>query len=513
MRFAGKLWAAVMALILVMVGIVGIAGWRTFGQQKQADAQLAAYNAKLHAAHEWARLSNTAINQVVASALSADPVVDQTFAQPIREAIGRINEIIKDIEAMPLTDADRQQIKQISALRKEVLALNKDIKAVKAAGRLDEARAMTLGGFTQSAQRYGAALQEFALMQERNMAELQAGIAADRRATTTLAAVLVLLTLTGVVIGAHFLIRSIRTPLQEAVNVASHIARGDLSVQINTRYTDEFGDLMRALQGMTGSLATLVHDVRESTEGITTASAEIATGNQDLSDRTEQTASSLQETASSMEQLTGTVQQSAHAAQQANELADSASQAAVRGGEVVGQVVATMHDIADSSRRISDIIGVIDGIAFQTNILALNAAVEAARAGEQGRGFAVVAGEVRSLAQRSANAAREIKGLIAASGERVDSGARLVGEAGQAMDDIVNAIRRVTDMMSDISASAVEQSDGISQVNQAITQLDQMTQQNAALVEQSAAAATSMRDQAQRLAQAVNVFRTGAQAS
>src|SRR5881392_671964 len=258
---------------------------------------------------------------------------------------------------------------------------------------------------------------------------------------------------------------------------------------------------------MQAALRHMVGQVRTSTDSISNASAEIATGNQDLSARTEQTAANLQQAASSMEQLTGTVRQSADSARQANQLATSAAEVAARGGQLVEEVVSTMDEINASSKKISDIIGVIDGIAFQTNILALNAAVEAARAGEQGRGFAVVAGEVRNLAQRSAEAAKEIKALIGASVDKVESGARLVADAGKTMQEIVGSVQRVTDIIGEITAASSEQSDGIGQVSTSVTQLDQMTQQNAALVEESTAAAESLKEQAVRLAKVVGTFR------
>jgi methyl-accepting chemotaxis protein len=300
---------------------------------------------------------------------------------------------------------------------------------------------------------------------------------------------------------------SITGPIAYAASVAQAIAGGDLSRPIRLEGKDEASELLAALDRMQQSLREMVGQVHASSQSIQLSSAEVASGNGDLSQRTEQAAGSLQQTASSMEQLTGTVRQSAAAAGQAKDLAATAAGVAQRGGQVVAQVVTTMQEINASSHRINDIIGTIDGIAFQTNILALNAAVEAARAGEQGRGFAVVAGEVRSLAQRSAEAAREIKSLIGASVERVEAGTQLVASAGSTMNDIVASVQRVSDIIGEISTAAAEQSTGIGQVNRAVTDLDHMTQQNAALVEQSAAAAESLREQAGTLTSLVATFR------
>ena len=301
--------------------------------------------------------------------------------------------------------------------------------------------------------------------------------------------------------------RSVLLPVHQALRVARSVADGDLSVDVPLRGSNEIGRLMRALASMKDNLAQVVGGVRVTAEGVATASAQIAQGNNDLSQRTEQQASALEETAASMEQLSATVKQNADNARQANQLALSASAVAIQGGDVVGQVVSTMKGINDSSKKIADIISVIDSIAFQTNILALNAAVEAARAGEQGRGFAVVASEVRSLAGRSADAAREIKSLISASVERVAQGTALVDRAGATMTEVVSSIKRVTDIMGEISAASTEQSAGVSQIGEAIVQMDQATQQNAALVEQSAAAAESLTQQARHLVQAVAVFK------
>ncbi|XAH23635.1 methyl-accepting chemotaxis protein [Xylophilus sp. GW821-FHT01B05] len=306
------------------------------------------------------------------------------------------------------------------------------------------------------------------------------------------------------------LLRSITRPLNQAVDISRAVAVGDLSLHFEAEGRNETAQLLSALKTMQASLAGVVANVRQNAEGVATASAQIAQGNADLSSRTEEQASALEETAASMEQLGSTVRQNADNARQANQLAQNASSVAARGGDVVAQVVGTMKDINDSSRKITDIISVIDGIAFQTNILALNAAVEAARAGEQGRGFAVVASEVRSLAQRSADAAKQIKGLIADSVQRAEQGSALVDQAGSTMQEVVTAIRRVTDIMGEISAASAEQASGVAQVGEAVTQMDQATQQNAALVEESAAAAGSLKGQAQHLVDAVAVFKLAA---
>ncbi len=303
-----------------------------------------------------------------------------------------------------------------------------------------------------------------------------------------------------------FFVRSITGPVGDAVRVARAVADGNLAIEVPVLGSNELGQLMAALSDMREHLEQVVTAVMHGSESVATASAEIAQGNNDLSDRTEQQASALEQTAASMEQLGSTVNQNADSARQANQLAQSASTVAVRGGDVVGQVVNTMRDINNSSRKIADIISVIDGIAFQTNILALNAAVEAARAGEQGRGFAVVASEVRLLAGRSAEAAREIKALITASVERVEHGSTLVDHAGATMTEVVDAIKRVTDIMGEISSASSEQSLGVAEIGEAVGQMDQVTQQNAALVEQMAAAASSLKSQAQDLLATVAVF-------
>jgi methyl-accepting chemotaxis protein len=378
------------------------------------------------------------------------------------------------------------------------------------AGKADEAKAHLLGVARPLQLSYFAKVDELIKLQgeliKASSAEANAAVSSIKAAMWLSVGVALLAALAL----ATWIIRSVMRQLgadpADAVALAKSVAAGDLRLHIELRPGDTTS-LMAQLQVMQASLSGVVSSVRSNSESVATASAQIAQGNLDLSQRTEQQASALEETAASMEQLGSTVRQNADNAQQANQLALGASTVAIKGGEVVGQVVETMKGINDSSKKIADIISVIDGIAFQTNILALNAAVEAARAGEQGRGFAVVASEVRSLAGRSAEAAKEIKSLISASVERVEQGTALVDQAGATMTEVVSSIRRVTDIMGEISAASTEQSQGVAQVGEAVSQMDQVTQQNAALVEESAAAAESLKGQAQQLVQAVAAFR------
>ena len=398
-----------------------------------------------------------------------------------------------------LLNADRVALAEYEIVRANVLALANADKA-------DEARDLLLSKQAVSV-KVGDAIEAH----RKFNADLGQKGAEDAAAALTqanwLAVTIALLVIVAVAGMGLMLTRKLIASLKEAVKIAQTVAAGDLTYNIVVTSKDETGQLLQALKEMNDSLILIVGQVRTGTDTIATASGQIASGNLDLSARTEQQASSLEETASSMEELTSTVKQNAANAQQANELAESASDVALKGGAVVSQVIRTMGSIDDSAKKIVDIIGVIDGIAFQTNILALNAAVEAARAGEQGRGFAVVASEVRNLAQRSAAAAKEIKTLIGNSVEQVEAGSKLVNQAGATMNEVVASVKRVTDIISDITTAGREQSSGIEQINQAVTQMDTVTQQNAALVEEAAAAASSLQDQAGTLAQLVSVFK------
>ncbi|MFZ6644220.1 methyl-accepting chemotaxis protein [Undibacterium sp. TJN25] len=428
----------------------------------------------------------------------------------VKEQRTRYEKAKTELSKYGLSDDEKKIVAELGKIDQDIEKPFKDAVGQALAFNSEGAVKIISGVIDPLSVRSMVEISKLVALQEKSSAEsVDASAATGKKLSFALYGVLLL----ALVLSAVFtliLTRSITRPLQTALELAEKVASGDLTSQVEAEGKDEVAALLRALKAMNDSLAATVGKVRVGTETITVASQEIASGNADLSSRTESQASSLEETASSMEELTSTVRQNADNARQANQLVVSASGVAVKGGAVVGQVVTTMGSIKDSSRKIVDIIGVIDGIAFQTNILALNAAVEAARAGEQGRGFAVVASEVRNLAQRSAGAAKEIKTLISDSVDKVDQGSKLVDEAGKTMDEIVTSVQHVADIMSEITAASQEQSSGIEQVNLAITQMDEMTQQNAALVEQAAAAAESMEEQAVALAEAVSVFKLAA---
>ena len=453
------------------------------------------------------------LNKIVRSAAYATML---TEPDQVKRELGRMEQsrqaianLVPEIERQLNTEKGKELFRKVTATRAPYVAATGHFMKLIEEGKKDDARKALLTEIRPAQTAYFAALDTFSDLVEGLMN--QAGKEAEETFKLARMIMLALAAAAAIIAGlaAFFVTRSITRPINEAVKVAQTVAAGDLTSNITVQSKDETGQLMQALKDMNDSLVKIVGEVRIGTDTIATASAQIASGNQDLSSRTEQQASSLEETASSMEELTSTVRQNGENARQANQLAITASDVAVKGGAVVSQVVSTMDAINTSSKKIVDIISVIDGIAFQTNILALNAAVEAARAGEQGRGFAVVASEVRSLAQRSASAAREIKGLIDDSVEKVGVGTQLVGQAGATMEEIVSSVRRVTDIMGEISAATSEQVAGIEQVNQAVVEMDTVTQQNAALVEEAAAAAESLQDQAKTLVQVVSVFRTG----
>ena len=434
-------------------------------------------------------------------------VVMDSIRRDLREHVATLRESIGENAALPLN----QDIKDV--LEKAKPSMESYIMMAETINQLafeNNADAVTrLPEYINSFKIFAGTMLALGELMEKNMKEVQDQGKAMSVVARNAVIFCLIAAMLAMAILSLLLTRSITRPLLKAVHLANMVASGDLTSNIEIKSTDETGRMMQSLKDMNDSLHEIIGNVRISVDSITIAAKEIAAGNSDLSQRTEEQASSLQETASSMEELSSTVKHNAENSRQANQMAKNASDIAVTGGEVVGKVVVTMASINESSRKIVDIISVIEGIAFQTNILALNAAVEAARAGEQGRGFAVVASEVRNLAQRSAAAAKEIKALIDDSVGKVDNGSKLVDQAGKTMGEIVIAVKRVTDIMAEISAASMEQSAGIDQVNQAITQMDEVTQQNAALVEEAAAAAESMEEEAENLARSVSVFKLG----
>ena len=498
------------AVVLGLLVAVLLVGLYSMGQLSARTHDIVAdKNVKMAAANTMSdnvRGITLAITSVVVAPTDALMQEHLNKIGAARKKYGAAKEVL---QKMVSTDKEAALMSQLDAALKTGAPLNNKVVELRKAGQTEEAVTFLTQQAAPSLNNVLTALDSLVAYEAQ-----QAAQAADDAAALSIQARTSMLALGSValLLGAFvawIITRSITHPINAAVGVAETVASGDLSSRIVVSSGDETGRLLGALKAMNDGLLDVVAQVRHGTDAIATASSEIAAGNHDLSSRTEEQASSLEETASAMEELTSTVKQNADNARQANQLAKSASEVAVRGGNIVSQVVDTMGTINESSKKIVDIIAVIDGIAFQTNILALNAAVEAARAGEQGRGFAVVATEVRNLAHRSASAAKEIKELIAASVANVDTGSRLVNEAGQTMGDIVDSIVRVTDIMGEITSATHEQTLGIEQINMAIAQMDEVTQQNAALVEQAAAASQSMQEQAGELAQVVSFFKTG----
>ncbi|MFT7776663.1 methyl-accepting chemotaxis protein [Roseateles sp.] len=507
LKIAAKLVVSFVAVLLLTAGL-GVFSVIELARVNQTATDLAtnwlpAVKSAGDIRYDLARIRSEALQHVLAE----DERSKKAYEESLASLIAKLAADRKAYEATLSEPEEKKAYEEFSARFTAYMSEHASVLALSSERKTAEALALLRGAARENFRVMEERIQEIVKVNEAGADEAnRLGDTLYASARGWVIATVVACVALGLVL-ALGVARLISRSLQEAVEVARSVASGDLTRRVIVSSRDETGQLMQALQDMTGSLTRLIERVRASSDSIGTGSTQIATGNADLSQRTEEQASNLQQTAASMEQLTVTVQQNADTARQATQLSATASTVASQGGEVVGQVVEMMGRVSDSSKKIADIIGVIDGIAFQTNILALNAAVEAARAGEQGRGFAVVASEVRALASRSADAAREIKVLIGQSVATVEQGAGLVDAAGRTMAEILSQVRRVSDLMSEIGAASNEQSQGIGQVGDAIMQLDQVTQQNAALVEESAAAADSLSQQARLLTEAVSVFR------
>ena len=502
-----RLAMAFAVLIALLMMMAGVGAWR-LAELDRVTTQMATVNLRIErVVGEW--FAETKSNAVRAVVLTHTEDADlKRLLGPAMEATSkRISELQKEVETMLSKPRAKSLFEEVGARRKTYLDIRKTILEKQKAGQAAEATSLLETAMMPAINSYVDSIKNLVDFYTK---EVESDAAAAQSTALSGRNMLFGFTVAGVLLAMLFswlITRSITAPIKEAVAAAQRVADGDLTVQVQEGGRDETGQLLTALSQMTQNLRNLVGEVADGAHTVSDTSAQIAQGNVDLSQRTEEQASTLEETASSLEELTSTVTQNAHNARQASQLAMGASEVARKGGQVVGQVVATMSGISESSRKIADIISVIDGIAFQTNILALNAAVEAARAGEQGRGFAVVAAEVRNLAQRSAAAAKEIKTLIGDSVDKVDAGTKLVDAAGKTMEEIVSSVKQVTDLIAEIAAASQEQSAGIEQVNTAVTQMDQVVQQNASLVEEATAATESMKDQAGSLLGVVARFR------
>jgi methyl-accepting chemotaxis protein len=504
---ARKLWVFTVLTITALFVTAWLSQRSATRAMEEGMAEVERYHDSITIATEWKGLTQSNLSRMMATMLSTEPIVAKTFGDALKAGIERSATMQKKINDAATSEIEKKALQAVGDQRANMMTLVKKSNEIKEKGDPAAAQAFVEKEYIPAMALYLGTMDDYVAAQVTQLAAAkQAADAVRTRVAVIGLACMAVVVAAGLGFTA-LLARSICAPLARAVELSSAIAAGDLTQDVSTDRRDELGQLLRAMGEMVRRLRTVVGEIRGGVESVSTASTQIATGNTDLSQRTEEQASALQQTAATMDELGSTVRNTADSAQQANQLALGAAESATRGGAVVAEVVETMKAINDSAKKVTDIIGTIDSIAFQTNILALNAAVEAARAGEQGRGFAVVASEVRSLAQRSAEAAKEIKELIGGSVEQVERGTELVGRAGRTMGEIVDAIKRVSDIVGEISSATNEQSAGVGQVGQAVSQMDQATQQNAALVEESAAAAESLKVQASQLVEAVSVFK------
>jgi len=506
LKIGSRLALAFSVVIALLLVILGVATSVLNGLSSVMDSVVDDRYAQIALANKIKTVGDHGAVTVGRILLASNPEQLKKYTDEYATIRAANTQNLADFEKLIRTDEDKALFAEQSAARKEYGAVVRKVFDLMAAGKRDEAMVVYQDEMAAPQARYYALIDKMVARQAQSMVSDVASAKDNSRAAKVQMVAASLLAILLGVATAYFITRSITRPIQRAIGLAESVAAGNLTYTREPVSQDEVGRLVSALQHMVDSLHRIVSEVRHGADTITTAATEVSQGNNDLSARTEQQASALEETASAMEQLTAAVKLSADSAAQANQSAISASTVATQGGDAVGQVITTMSTISASSKKIADIIGVIDGIAFQTNILALNAAVEAARAGEQGRGFAVVAAEVRNLAQRSALAAKEIKSLIDVSVDQVDQGSKMVEQAGATMQQVVSSIKRVSDIVAEISASSREQSMGIEQVNSAILQMDDSTQRNAAMVEQGTASANALKDQARQLNDVVRSF-------
>ncbi len=501
-----------MIFIIALLGLMAGAVQRFQSTQTLFNQALDLTQQRLARALNLEGIAKANIVRIRVVAYTSDPSLEGILSSDMSAAVDAYFKELKAFEAMPLNAEEKAALKLLVDQGSFAINTAEEMRKLKAAGRLEDARLLMSQRFDPAAKLAMDGAAQLQQLQRDAATRLQQSLAESNRKATLWFIGLGLVGIVFIFTLLEMLRRQITVELDGVVQFATRVAKGDLTGSMTSSRQDELGTLVRSMGSMKESLAALVAQVRQAGSRIQAQASDITRGSTELSSRTDQTASNLQETAASMEELTATIGSSTEAAQQANQLAGAAAQAAARGEQVVGHVVSSMQRITDNSRQISDIIGVIDGIAFQTNILALNAAVEAARAGEQGRGFAVVASEVRALAGRSAEAAKQIKALITTSVETVQTGSDQVAQAGKSMEEITHSVRRVSDLIGEITAASVEQRDGIGQVNQAVGQLEQMTQQNASLVQESTSSAAVLSEQAQALNAAVSAFQITAAA-